>query len=300
MPENEIREVIKIDEELCNGCGVCIPNCHEGALQIIDGKARLISDLMCDGLGACIGHCPQGAITLEKRKAEPYNEIKVMEEVVKKGKNTIIAHLKHLKDHGETAYLKEGFDYLNANSKNFNFNLQEIINKVHGSQNNLHIMKNTHIHGAGCPGSAEKSFVPATAISNNQQTTKQQSALRHWPVQMHLINPNASYYNNADVLMAADCVAYSLGNFHSTFLNGKSLAIACPKLDSNTNIYIQKIKALIDNAKINTLQVMIMEVPCCSGLVRLVQAALQQASRKVPLKVTVVSVKGEILKDEWI
>ena len=100
------RDILKIDEELCNGCGLCVPNCHEGALQVIDGKVRLVSELMCDGLGACIGHCPEGAITIEKREAEPYSEKKVMEQMIPKGKNTIIAHLKHLKDHGETGLMR--------------------------------------------------------------------------------------------------------------------------------------------------------------------------------------------------
>ena len=107
-PQDMKRDILKIDEELCNGCGLCVPNCHEGALQVIDGKVRLVSELMCDGLGACIGHCPEGAITIEKREAEPYNETRVMEQMISKGKNTIIAHLKHMKDHGETGYLQEG------------------------------------------------------------------------------------------------------------------------------------------------------------------------------------------------
>ena len=106
------RKIINIDTEKCNGCGLCIPNCPEGALQVIDGKARLVSDLFCDGLGACIGHCPQGAINIEEREAETYDEKKVMENIVKHGKNTIIAHLKHLKDHNEFAYLKVAMDYL--------------------------------------------------------------------------------------------------------------------------------------------------------------------------------------------
>ncbi|MGC8823498.1 MAG: ATP-binding protein [Bacteroidales bacterium] len=103
-----LREIVRIDEERCNGCGLCVPGCHEGALQIIDGKAVLVSELMCDGLGACIGHCPQGAITIEKREAEPYNERKIMEELSQKTKNVVIAHLKHLKEHNELAYLRRG------------------------------------------------------------------------------------------------------------------------------------------------------------------------------------------------
>ena len=121
------REIVNIDEELCNGCGDCIPNCHEGALQIIDGKARLISDLMCDGLGACLGYCPEGAITMEEREAEAYDEVKVMKDMVFKGKNTIIAHLSHLKNHNQTNFLKLGVEYLLDNQDRLDFNLDEVI-----------------------------------------------------------------------------------------------------------------------------------------------------------------------------
>ena len=106
------RKIIQIDEEKCNGCGICIPNCHEGAMQLIDGKARLISDLFCDGLGACIGHCPEGAIEIIEREAEPYDERKVMEIMVPKGRNTILAHMEHLRDHNETEFLQQSIDYL--------------------------------------------------------------------------------------------------------------------------------------------------------------------------------------------
>jgi len=128
------RDIIKIDEELCNGCGLCVPNCHEGALQVIDGKVRLISDLMCDGLGACIGHCPEGAITIEHREAEPYNETAVIEDMIAKGKNVIIAHLKHLKDHNETGFLNEGISYLKNNENNLNFDLNEVLNKIQNNE----------------------------------------------------------------------------------------------------------------------------------------------------------------------
>ncbi len=110
-----IREIVKIDEDLCNGCGDCVPNCHEGALQIIDGKARLISELMCDGLGACIGHCPQGAITIEEREADEYNEVAVISQMIKSGKATVFAHLKHLQEHGEAGYLNEALSFIKAN-----------------------------------------------------------------------------------------------------------------------------------------------------------------------------------------
>jgi len=115
------RDIIKINEELCNGCGLCVPNCHEGALQVIDGKVRLISDLMCDGLGACIGHCPLGAITIEQREAEAYDEVKVMADMVSKGKNVVIAHLKHLKEHGEEGFLEEGITYLLSHKEEIKF-----------------------------------------------------------------------------------------------------------------------------------------------------------------------------------
>ena len=109
------RDIIKIDDDKCTGCGLCVPNCHEEALQIIDGKVRLVSDLMCDGLGACLGHCPEGAITIERREAEPYDEPKVMEIMVTKGFNTVVAHLRHLREHNETIFLKQGMSYLIAN-----------------------------------------------------------------------------------------------------------------------------------------------------------------------------------------
>jgi len=235
------REIIKIDEEKCTGCGECVPNCHEGALQVIDGKVRLVSELMCDGLGACLGYCPEGAITIEKRDAQPFDEVAVMSK----------------KEHV-----------------------------------NMHLDK-----GEGCPGSRERVIAPApiTAMATNTP-----SQLTHWPVQMHLINPNSPVYRDADLLLAADCVAFSLGSFHQAFLKNRSLAIACPKLDHGTETYIDKLVAMIDTAKVNTITVMMMEVPCCGGLLQMVRSALASATRKVPVKAVIVSIDGKILRDEWI
>ena len=291
-----IREIVNIDEEKCNGCGVCVPNCHEGALQIIDGKARLISELMCDGLGACLGHCPEGAITIEKREADEYDEVLVVKQIIPKGKNTMVAHLKHLKEHGETVFLKQAVSYLKLHASEMPFSVDSIIAEVHATK-----VESSGCASGGCPGSQAVSFEPQNLrIAPAPATNETPSALRQWPVQMHLINPAASSFQGTDLLLAADCVAFSLGNFHSKHLAGKSLVIACPKLDQGKEIYVEKIRRLIDEARVNTITIMMMEVPCCGGLSQLVRMATTQASRKVPIKEIIVSIKGEILDEAWV
>lgn len=298
------RDILKVNDDLCNGCGECVPNCHEGALQIIDGKARMISELMCDGLGACIGHCPTGAITIESREAEPYNETLVMEKMKDKGKNTVIAHLKHLKDHNETGFLREGVSYLKEHRGELKFSLEEVITEVHNHGKKpepVALSHSSHAHGGGgCPGSRERVITRETAAPVGVAATEQPSELRQWPVQMHLVNPAASYFRDSDLLLAADCVAFSMGGFHSKYLRGKSLAIACPKLDHGSDIYVEKLVSLIDNARVNTITVMMMEVPCCGGLLQMVKAAQDRSSRKVPLKKTIVGINGEVLQEEWV
>ncbi len=310
------REIVIIDREKCNGCGVCIPNCHEGALQMIDDKATLVSELMCDGLGACIGHCPEGAISIEEREAEAYDEILTIKEMVKNGRNVIAAHLKHLKDYKLKEYIHQAFDWLKDNEEDMDFDVNELIYEVkqHGikeetPQENPYLqnlvaavnMPSSGGCGGGCPGEASKEIKPthvAVAVSDNQ--VNGQSQLTQWPVQMHLINPMAPFFQNCDLLLAADCVAYTMGDFHSKYLKDKKLAIACPKLDSNTEVYIDKLVNMIDNAKLNTITVMRMEVPCCGGLLQIVQMALEQATRKVPVKILTISSSGEVLEDTWI
>lgn len=307
------RTIVKIDKEKCTGCGLCIPNCHEGALQIIDGKARLISDLFCDGLGACLGHCPEGAITLEEREAEPYDEKKVMEIIVAQGRNTILAHLQHLKEHNETELLRQAIEYIKENeidmSPEGTIFKPATLNTAFDSLQQARATQKSENSGCGgsCPGSRTIDFkidlqkVEEAAVATSlSPTADAPSELRQWPVQLHLVNPAASYFRNADVVLSADCVAYSMGNFHSHFLKGKSLAIACPKLDANKEVYVEKLATMIAESKINTLTVAMMEVPCCGGLMGMAQMAIQRSSRKIPVKRVIISVQGEIITDEWI
>ena len=296
------RTIIKIDEDLCNGCEACVQGCHEGALQMIDGKARMVSELFCDGLGACIGDCPVGAITLEEREAEPYDEIATIERMLPKGERTIIAHLKHLKEHGETEYLKQGVSYLR--SKGIQINFSEVHN--HGSAGCASKPASAiqSQNGGACPGSREMSFstpkVTPKAFTAAPQAVASASQLRQWPVQLHLLNPQAGYFRSADVVLAADCVPFSFPDFHNRYLAGKTLAIACPKLDSNQEVYMEKLVSMIVNSQINTLTVVIMEVPCCGGLLRLAQKAVEMSGRKIPVKLAVIGIQGDVLKEEWV
>lgn len=301
------RQIIKIDDEKCNGCGLCVPNCHEGALQVIDGKVRLISDLFCDGLGACIGHCPEGAIEIEEREAEPYNEKKVMELMVPKGRNTILAHLEHLRDHNEQQFLAEAIQYLKENNIDMSIKEPASDKSSAGTYPNLAAARlETQGSACGCPGSAAKDFrideaqVVAAGKENVENNGNAPSELRQWPVQLHLLNPQASYFRTADVVLAADCAAFAMGNFHSRFLKGKSIAIACPKLDTNKESYLQKLTSMISESKINSLTVVIMEVPCCGGLLQMAQTAKQNSGRNIPIKLAVVGVQGEVLQEDWV
>jgi ferredoxin len=263
------RKIVRIDEKKCNGCGKCIPNCQEGALRIIDGKARLISDLFCDGLGACIGHCPRGAITIEDRKAEDYDEKEVLEKnIIPKGRNTLKAHLNHLKEHNAEKYFKQAIAFL----------------KEKGVENPL----NHKIH-QGCPGSrmidmhSDKDSIPRT--SNSQ--------LRQWPIQLHLVSPDAPYFQGKDLLIAADCTAFALGSFQ-TFLKDKSLIIGCPKLDNDQEIYQEKLNSIINQSK--NVTVLTMEVPCCSGLLQL--AVNARGNKRISIRALTVGINGNILKEE--
>lgn len=293
------RTIIKIDEEKCNGCGICVSGCHEGALQLIDGKARIISELYCDGLGACIGECPENAISLEEREAEAYDEIKTLKRMLPKGKSTVLAHLKHLSDHKETQLVNQAIEFLTITNKT---EMLEIVNEFKNLSEKR--AKSTDLtqssNYSGCPGMQAQTLQKTNSSTIYENTSDIESKLANWPVQLHLANPAAGYFNNADVLLAADCSAFAIADFHQKYLAEKILIIACPKLDSGKDIYIDKIKSLINDSKINTLTLVIMEVPCCGGLLQLAKIASSESSRKVPIKLIVASIKGEVLKEEWI
>jgi ferredoxin len=276
-----IRKIIKIDEELCDGCGDCVPACAEGAIQIIDGKARLISDLFCDGLGACLGHCHAGAITVEEREAEPYNEEKVMEYIIKGGENVIKAHLLHLLENNEDEYYRQAVGFLDKRGI-----------KLPSIKEESAVEIQSH---SGCPGSKAIAFESASLPE--KENGKRVSHLTQWPVQMHLISPNAAYYKNSDLLLAADCVPIAYADFHKDFMQGKSIAIACPKLDTNKQVYLDKMIKLIDDAEVKSITVAVMQVPCCNGLFQLAQQAIEYSGKEIPLKIVVVGINGNILHE---
>jgi len=281
------RMIVKIDEEKCNGCGLCVPNCPEGALQIIDGKARLVGELLCDGLGACLGQCPQGAITIEKRDADAYDERKVMENIIKQGRNVIKAHLEHLKNHNEEDLLEKAQEVLKEKG---------IENPLAATEEGLdEIGRNHRTHGfSGCPGSKVMDFGREDFTQEEKYVQKKPSELRQWPVQITLVPPSAPYLNNADLLITADCVPFAYADFHQDLLKGKVLLVGCPKLD-DIGRYKEKIAQIIKNNDVKSITHVHMEVPCCYGLNKVIKSTIADSGKDVPFKDITISIKGKKL-----
>jgi ferredoxin len=252
--------------------------------KIIKRKIIEIDEDLCTGCGQCVVDCAESALEVIDGKAKVVNEVfcdglGACMEGCPTGALTIIE--REAPEFSEEAVEKH---------------LESQKNK----EQNKHIATEEPGHvPCGCPSSQAMSF-DVSGIEESGSTGKVTTQLRQWPVQMHLISPMAPYYQGADVILAADCTAFSYGGFHPEFLKGKAIAIACPKLDQGQESYIEKIKGLIDDAKINTLTVVIMEVPCCGGLLRLAQEGAKKATRKVPIKYVVVGIKGDVLKEEWV
>jgi Pyruvate/2-oxoacid:ferredoxin oxidoreductase delta subunit len=242
-----LRNIIRIDEEKCTGCGLCVIACAEGAIQIVNGKARLISEKYCDGLGACIGECPEGAITIETREAEQFDE-KAVEE--------------HLKARQQIS------------------------------------VKAPHPTIQTCPSAQVMSFERELEEKVGADFSKpSKSMLSQWPVQLTLLPPNAPFFENADLLVAADCVPFAYADFHTDFLKGKTLVIGCPKLD-DVEFYKKKLTEIFKQSTIKSVTIVNMEVPCCFGLYHLVKEALRSSGKSIPLRHHIVSIKGEKLPSE--
>lgn len=265
------RKIIRIDEDLCNGCGQCIPSCPEQAIQLVDtpdgSKARLVKEIYCDGLGACIGTCPTGALTIEEREAEPYDDEATIIRIQEVAPELLSTHIKHLQEHTTEMAAQPGQP---TPSSQF----------VCPSATMLHWEKQEGEEKKSAEQTAP--FLP--------------SELRQWPVQLHLVGPGAPYFKNADLFVVADCVPFAYADFHRTFLQGehRAIAVGCPKLD-DTQAYLEKITQIITTAHPKSITVVNMEVPCCFGLFRIVQLAVEQSGRDVSVKTVTISIKGEQL-----
>ncbi len=273
------RKIITINERKCNGCGLCLPNCPEGAIQVIDGKARLISDLFCDGLGACIGHCPREAISIEEREAVAYDENKVMANIIKQGSNVIKAHLGHLKEHNELTYLKQALDFLKTHKISIDWEEDAC---CHGREPEK-----------GCPGVRMQDLRKEQTVKAVGLKQKQESTLSQWPVQLRLVPVSAAYFKDAHLLIAADCVPFAYGNFHQDLLKGKILLVGCPKLD-DLSFYREKLGQIFKNNDIKSVNYAHMEVPCCFGLFPIIKEAIAGSGKDIPFNDITVTVKGEI------
>jgi len=281
------RKIISIDEKKCTGCGQCIPDCPEGAIQLIDGKARLVSDLFCDGLGACIGTCPEGAISVIEREAMPYDEKTVMENIVRQGAPVIKAHLEHLLGHGQKELYNEAIEYLREHSIAFPGHDSPVCHPTPEHTG--------HSPFATCPGSAARSITRTTPAVNRQPSEKTESELRQWPIQLRLLHPDAPYFENADLLISADCVPFAYAGFHTDFLRHKILIMFCPKLDTDIDGYIGKLAEIFSRHKIKSITIIHMEVPCCGGVRYVVDQALERSEKKITVTEKTITILGEVV-----
>jgi NAD-dependent dihydropyrimidine dehydrogenase PreA subunit len=231
-----VRKIVNIDEDKCNGCGLCVPSCAEGAIKVINGKAKLRADNLCDGLGACLGECPQGAITITERDADEFDEAAVE---------------KHFEAEAKAAPQHAGH---------------------------------------GCPGSRVMEINRSAEPKSSGCACSSQ--LTQWPVQLMLVPVKAAYFDNADILVTADCVPFAYANYHIDLLKGKKVLVGCPKLDDN-DFYLEKLTEIFSQNRIKSVTVAFMEVPCCGGIVRAVEEALRRSGKNLPLEKIRITINGE-------
>ncbi len=277
--KNMKRNIIKIDEEKCNGCGQCVTGCPEGAIQMVNGKARLVSENYCDGLGACIGDCPVGAISLEERETIPYSEALVMENMIRQGEDVVRKHLEHLLEHKEMELYDEAMDILAA--KGINIEPETQHQPVH---------HHAH-HGHGCPGSMNRLLQKNAEPVKKAEAPAGFSRLNQWPVKLKLLSPESPVFSGGvDLLVSADCAPYANGNFHEEFLNGRIMVTFCPKLDPYIDEYREKLAAILTNHDIKSVTIARMEVPCCGGVAALVQEAVKRSGKNIPVEQRIVKI----------
>ena len=272
------RNIVSIDEERCTGCGLCINACHEGALELVDGKARLVSEAYCDGLGACLPECPAGAITIDEREARAFDD-KAGDERSRKG-------------HDQPA----GGD----NKQDADAAPSSGAGQDSDAGCGCGASEDPEPLACGCTGSHSRALSRSagTAESASQGPPVHapvKSQLRQWPVQMKLVPPGAQYFDNAHLLIAADCTAYAYAGMHQDFMRNKVTLIGCPKLDDAD--YGEKLAHILTSHNIKSVTVLRMEVPCCGGLVSMVKHALVSSGKMIPWRVVVISAEGEILDE---
>ncbi len=255
-----VRKIIQIDEELCDGCGQCVPDCAEGSLKIINGKAKLVADNLCDGLGACLGSCPTGALKIIERDADEFDE------------EAVEVFLAEEKKNAEAATT---MDCGCASS---------------------HIQSFKPMPAASQPTPCQTANIPVNIPS---AAGSADSMLSHWPVQIRLIPPHAPFLQNSDLLVAADCTAVTVRNFQEKYLEGKIVMMGCPKFD-DAESYVQRFAEIIDTCNLKSLTVLIMEVPCCSSMNVIIKKAIEKAGKSVPVEQITISTQGkELERKSW-
>jgi Pyruvate/2-oxoacid:ferredoxin oxidoreductase delta subunit len=256
------RQIISIDKERCDGCGFCVPSCAEGALKIVNGKARLVKESYCDGLGACLGECPQGALTILEMEADEYDEAEVLANLRQIDPLSVETYATRSRSHSA-----DPIPLYASGGTLLPSNLGEVL---------------------ACPSNWVAQWEeeePAPAME------RRRSQLRQWPVQLHLLPARAPFFEGADLVLVADCVPFAYANFHEDFLRGNVVAVGCPKLD-DARAYVDKVAQILQQSNIRSLKVAYMEVPCCRGLVKVAQQALANSGKSIPFESVMITIAG--------